>query len=133
METKDTNNEEKKWEGDLNLLKTEGEVAEEEPKVIKAPLFLMFAEYMGYVSKLIEEANSWCEGKKPHEYVARLIEIEAFNIFKDMKEFMDNATIKENFDNLYEVILSSYDEELKKLDEKEIKSSYDDFANEIME
>ena len=122
------------WKGDLNMLKEEGETVEKtESKIetIKAPLFIMFAEYMGYISKFIEDANNWCDGKKQNKIVVRILELDAFNIFQEMKSKYSVKEIREWYDELYDVILSSYDENLKKLEEKE--KSGEEFISSLME
>ncbi len=115
-ETPITNGEEK-WDGDLKTLMKEGEVVEDK-KTIKSPLFIMFAEYMGYISKFIEIAENWCNGKKPTDCLCKLIEIDAFNIFNEMKKKTTVEEIKNYFNEFYDVILSEYDSELQKLEQK---------------
>ena len=119
------------WKGDLNMLKSEGEVVEEGQKVIKSPLFIMFAEYMGYISKFIELAENWCQGKKPEDYICRLIEMDAYNIFNEMKKKYKIEEIKSWFNEFYDVILEDYEKELEKIEPS--KETVDANFLEIME
>ena len=84
-------NEEKSYEGDLKDLIGEGKYN------ISAPLFLMFAEYLGYVGKTLPWIDQWCVAKKK---------------FTEKK-------LRELYDSLYEVILFIYDDNLKEMAKEE--------------
>lgn len=111
------NNEEKSYEGDLKDLIGEGKYN------ISAPLFLMFAEYLGYVGKTLPWVDQWCVSKKkPEDYKVRFIEIEAVTVLKEAKKKFTEKKLRELYDSLYEVILFVYDDNLKEMDkEKEEK------------
>ena len=73
-------------------------------------LFLLFAEFIGYDSPLVEFADKlMLEDKKEKipEYIKKVIKIDAYNICESMKEEYDLDVIKENFDEFYPIILQS--------------------------
>ena len=94
------------YDGDLKSLMAEGKYN------ISAPLFLMFAEYLGYVSKFTEIAMEWCEGKVPEEYIQKILDVEAKSIFRQMKKDYPMEEIQLWYDTYYPVILSDYEEKL---------------------
>jgi hypothetical protein len=113
-EVQETKNEEKGYEGDLKDLIGEGKYN------ISAPLFLMFAEYLGYVGKTLPWVDAWCvDKKKPEDYKVRFIEIEAITVLREAKNKFTEQKLRELYDSLYEVILFIYDDNLKELEEDE--------------
>lgn len=85
---------------------------------ISAPLFLMFAEYLGYVGKTLPWVDNWCVAKKkPEEYKIKFIEVEAATVLKEAKKVYDEKKMRELYDSLYEVILFIYDDNLKEVEE----------------
>jgi hypothetical protein len=107
-------NEEKSYEGDLKDLIGVGKYN------ISAPLFLMFAEYLGYVGKTLPWVDSWCvDKKKPEDYKVRFIEVEAVTVLREAKNKFSEQKLRELYDSLYEVILFIYDENLKEIEKEE--------------
>ena len=107
-------NEEKSYEGDLKDLIGEGKYN------ISAPLFLMFAEYLGYVGKTLPWVDSWCvDKKKPEDYKVRFIEVEAVTVLREAKNKFSEQKLRELYDSLYEVILFIYDDNLKEMEKEE--------------
>lgn len=107
-------NEEKGYEGDLKDLIGEGKYN------ISAPLFLMFAEYLGYVGKTLPWVDSWCvDKKKPEDYKVRFIEVEAVTVLREAKKKFSEQKLRELYDSLYEVILFIYDDSLKEMEKEE--------------
>lgn len=101
------------YEGDLKSLMEEGKYN------ISAPLFLMFAEYLGYVGKTLPWVDNWCVAKKkPAEYQIKFIEIEAVTVLNEAKKKFTIKKLRELYDSLYEVILNIYDANIKELEEK---------------
>ena len=90
------------------------EVAKHKEKVIGAPLLIIFAEYLGYVSRFNQIAIDWCEGKEPEDYVKKLITMESKSIFRQMKKDYGIETIQFWYDTYYPVILAEYEEKLAK-------------------
>lgn len=102
------------YEGDLKDLIGEGKYN------ISAPLFLMFAEYLGYVGKTLPWVDEWCVNKKkPEPYKVKFIEIEAVTVLKEAKKNFTEQKLRELYDGLYEVILFIYDENLKAMEKEE--------------
>jgi hypothetical protein len=101
----------KGYEGDLQNLMGEGKYH------LSAPLFLMFAEYLGYVGKVLKWVDDWCvNGKKPEDYKVKFIEVEAVVAFNECKKKYTEKKMRELYDSLYEVILFMYDDTLKSLE-----------------
>ena len=106
----DTKNTEKgKWEGNLT------DIAQYADKVIETPVFLIFAEYLGYVSKFVDEAEKWCDGKIPERYIQKIMMMESKTIFHQMKKDYGIDTIKYWYNTYYPVILNEYVESLEKV------------------
>ena len=106
--------EENAYEGDLKDLIGDGKYN------ISAPLFLMFAEYLGYVGKTLPWVDSWClEKKKPAPYMVNFIEVEAITVLKEAKKKYTEKKLRELYDGLYEVILFIYDDNLKAMEKEE--------------
>ena len=84
---------------------------------LSAPLFLMFAEYLGYVGKVLQWVDQWCaEKKKPEDWQVKFIETEAIVAFNECKKKFSVEKMRELYDGLYEVILFLYDENLKAME-----------------
>jgi hypothetical protein len=93
------------------------EMVDESKYNICAPLFIMFAEYLGYVGKTLPWVDQWCVAKKkPEEYKVKFIEIEAAAVLKEAKKKFSIERLRELYDALYEVILYIYDENLKDME-----------------
>jgi hypothetical protein len=83
-------------------------------KTIKTPVFIIFAEYLGYVSRFNDIAIAWCEGKIPEEYVQKLLTMEAKSIFRQMKKDYTIEDIQYWYDTYSPIILNEYEEKLIK-------------------
>lgn len=94
------------------------ELANNAKYVVKAPLFLMFAEYLGFVSKVIDWADEWCNGKKQEDYKVKIIETDAICLLNQMKKKYSDKEIAEWYDEFYDVILSDYEDNLISLETK---------------
>lgn len=93
---------------------TDNEILNEEITV-EAPLFILFAEYLGYVSKFNKVAEEWCDGKVPEEHVQKIIILEANCILRQMKKDYAIEDIRDFYMMYYPLIFEDYDEKLKKL------------------
>ena len=83
---------------------------------ISAPLFLLFAEYLGYVGKTLDWVDELCVDKKMlPDYKNKFIEIEAVSVLREAKKKFTIERIRELYDELYEVILFIYDNNLKEV------------------
>jgi hypothetical protein len=113
--TVNTEEKEKKVEEALSVK----DFAEDTKHVVKAPVFIMFAEYLGLVSKVIDWAEDWCNGNKPDDYKAKIIETDAICLFNQAKKKYTEDELAEWYDLFYEVILSDFDNNLKNLEAKQ--------------
>ena len=85
---------------------------------VDAPLFIKFAEYLGYVSELVEWCDELCNGKDIAEYKKKFIEVEAKTMFEEMLKSMTREDIKSYYETFYEVILYEWDDNLQELKQK---------------
>ena len=85
---------------------------------VEAPLFLLFAEYLGYVSIFNKVAENWCDGKVPDIHVQRIIILEAKCILRQMKKDYSIDDIRDYYEMYYPYIFKDYAEALAKLIEK---------------
>ncbi len=90
----------------------------EEKYVVYPALFIKFAEYLGYISKLLTWCDSWVGGKEPEDFKKKAILVDAQNIYRQMLSDIGEAKIREYYDAFYEVILYEWDEALDKLEYK---------------
>lgn len=104
----------KEWGGNLEDLKTFGDTLEKhEECVIPAPIFIIFAEYLGYVSQFNKKAEDWCDGKVPEIHVQKVMMLEANCIFRQMKKDYPIDEIKYYYDSYYPLILKEYVDKLE--------------------
>ena len=85
---------------------------------LQAPLFIKFAEYLGYVSEVLPWCDEWCEGKEPEAWKRKFIEIDARQMYTEMVNDLGTEKIKEYYESFYEAILFEWDETLVELDKK---------------
>ena len=90
----------------------------EEVIIVEAPLFILFAEYLGYVSIFNKMAEDWCDGKVPEIHIQKIIILEAKCILRQMKKDYSLDNIREFYSMYYPLIFLEYDEKLAKLLEK---------------
>ena len=104
------------------VTKVETEVKENQPNeeviIVEAPLFILFAEYLGYVSIFNKMAEDWCDGKVPEMHIQKIIILEAKCILRQMKKDYGLDSIREFYSMYYPLIFQEYDEKLAKLIEK---------------
>lgn len=101
------------------VTKVETEVKENQPNeeaiIVEAPLFILFAEYLGYVSIFNKLAEDWCDGKVPEMHIQKVIILEAKCILRQMKKDYGLDSIREFYSMYYPIIFQEYDEKLAKL------------------
>ena len=90
----------------------------EEVIIVEAPLFILFAEYLGYVSIFNKMAEDWCDGKVPEIHIQKIIILVAKCILRQMKKDYSLDDIREFYSMYYPLIFQEYDEKLAKLLEK---------------
>lgn len=107
--------EKKGYEGDLKSLLVDGDGKSKYH--IPAPLFIMFAEYLGYVGKTLGWVDNWVVGKKkPADWQQRFIEVEAKTVLNEAIKKFGEKRMRELYDQLYEVILELYEKNLSELE-----------------
>lgn len=79
-------------------------------------LFIKFAEFLGYVSEVIDWCDSWCDGEKPKEHQQKFIEVNAVEILDQMKKDFTIEQIRQYYELFYGVILYEFDDNLTKLE-----------------
>ena len=80
---------------------------------METPIFLLFAEYFGYLSPLSNKAEEWCDGKIPDEEMQKFLIREAQAIFRKMREDYTKEEIVERYEMYYTLLLKEYDDKLK--------------------
>lgn len=104
------------WGGNLEDLKTFGEeFGKHEECVVPAPIFILFAEYLGYISQFNKKAEEWCDGKVPEIHVQKIMILEANCIFRQMKKDYDLDVIRYYYDSYYPIILKEYVDKLAEI------------------
>lgn len=84
----------------------------DELKEVRSIIFIMFAEFLGYESALIEWAEKICKGSHPPKFVEEILKIEAITIFKEMQKDYTLKEIRKWYDEFYPVILEEYEQKL---------------------
>lgn len=85
-----------------------------------APLFIVFADYLGYVSEYIDVAQEWCEGKPPkEEEVRQFLSIEAMCIYRAMLKDYTITEVREWYEIYSPIFLEEYYDTLKELEKSE--------------
>lgn len=93
---------------------------------VKAPVFIMFAEYLGLVSKLLPWAEEWCDGKQLKDYQIKTVETDAISLFNVAKKQYSIDQIVEWFDCFWDVILKDYNDKVVELERKNAKADIDE-------
>jgi hypothetical protein len=114
-ETKVETPTEEKWGGNVKDLEEYGDKEKHLVSVIPTPLFIIFAEYLGYISQFNKKAEEWCDGKVPEVHVQKVMNLEAKCIYRQMIKDYDLDEIQYYYDSYYPLILQEYDENLAKI------------------
>ena len=85
------------------------------PMEVRIPIFILFAEYLGYVSPLVEWADEWCkkETTKFPEFKKKILTAEAKHIFDKMVKELELSEIRQWYDDLYELTVKECEDNLK--------------------
>ena len=102
----------KAWGGNFQDLKVFGEEIHHKECVVPTPIFILFAEYLGYVSQFNKKAEEWCDGKVPEVHVQKIMILEANTIFRQMKKDYSLDVIKYYYESYYPLILKEYMDKL---------------------
>lgn len=82
-------------------------------KPINSSLFIIFAEFLGYVSEFIDWAEDLCDGKEIDEYKKQILRVDAWVIFQKMKTQYSIESIRKWYDEFYPLVLQEYGEKMK--------------------
>ena len=102
-----------KWGGNFEDFKEV--LGNHEENTIPTPIFIIFAEYLGYISQFNKKAEDWCDGKVPEPHVQKIMTLEANCIFRQMKKDYDLETIQYYYDAYYPLIIKEYVDKLEKI------------------
>lgn len=80
---------------------------------VNKALFLLFAEFLGYASPLIDWAEEICDGKEVEDYKRKIIEVDANFIFNKMQKEYSLEDIRSWYDEFYPLILKEYEDKMK--------------------
>ena len=80
---------------------------------VNKALFLLFAEFLGYASPLIDWAEEICDGKDVEDYKRKIIEVDANFIFNKMQKEYSLEDIRSWYDEFYPLILKEYEDNEK--------------------
>jgi len=83
--------------------------------VIPTPIFILFAEYMGYVSQFNKLAENWCEGKVPEIHVQKIMILEAKCIYRKMVKDYNIKDILYYYESYYPLVLKEYVDKLAEI------------------
>ena len=103
------------WEGNFKDLQENGEVLNHIEAIVPTPIFILFAEYMGYISQFNKMAENWCDGKVPEVHVQKIMILEAKCIYRKMLEDFDIDDIRYFYDSYYPLVLKEYVDSLAKI------------------
>lgn len=86
----------------------------EEKEITLVPaIFILFAEYLGYVSPYLEWCETLCETGELHKVKLRILSIEADNIKKQMLSEFSVEDIRFYYDLYYNLSLKFWEEKYK--------------------
>ena len=85
----------------------------EQPQVVNKIIFLLFAEFLGYVSDFVKYADEICEGKEVPKVIQKLMELDADYIFRKMQEEYTLEEIKGWYNEFYPLLLKEYEDSIK--------------------
>jgi len=88
---------------------------------VDAPIFILFAEFLGYVSTLNKFAEDWCDGKVPDLHIQKVLIVEAKCIFRQMLKDYTIDDIREFYMMYYPLVFQEYDEKLANLVKKTVE------------
>ena len=81
---------------------------------MEAPIFIIFSEYLGYVSPFNEMAEDWCEGKIPPLHIQKVMMVEAKCILRQMKKDYTVEEIMGFYNDYDKLILEDWKDKLER-------------------
>jgi len=74
-------------------------------KNLPIPVIILFAEYLGFVSGVIEWAEEWCKNDKFPEWKKKILTNDAYNLMKDIKKHFSDDEILTVLNAIHDDIL----------------------------
>ena len=91
-------------------------LATETKKEVHYAVFIVFAEFLGYESPLIEWAEEMCNGKDIAQFKKNVLAVEAKQILKKMREKYTLGEIRKWWNEFYTVVLEECETKVKEVD-----------------
>lgn len=80
---------------------------------VPACILLLFAEYLGYVSDLIEWCEEWCTTDNFPEFKKKILYVDASSVLKKMQKDYTIDELHQYYNQFYEVAIKGWVEKLK--------------------
>ena len=80
---------------------------------ISAPIFILFAEHLGYVSSLKKLVEEWVKGTPPDVTYQKLLTVEALSIRQKMVKDYEVDFIKAKYNELYPIFFQEAEEKME--------------------
>ena len=80
---------------------------------ISAPIFILFAEHLGYVSSLKKLVDDWVKGTPPDVTYQKLLTVEALSIRQRMVKDYEIDFIKAKYHELYPLFFQELEEKME--------------------
>lgn len=82
-------------------------------KEIHPAILIMYAEFLGYVSPILDMAEKICSGEILDDEINKFIKVEASFIFKKMQDEYTLKDLRGWYDDFYDVIFKEYENNIK--------------------
>ena len=79
---------------------------------ISVPIFILFAEHLGYVSSLKKLVEEWTKGTPPPVPYQKLLRVEALSIRQQMIKDYEVDYIKTKYNELYPIFFGELEEKM---------------------
>lgn len=89
-------------------------ITENQVTIINSKIFILFAEFLGFTSPLIDWAEDYCDLKSVPDFVPKVLDMDAWSIFEKMKKEYTLGEIRKWYDTYYPIILKQYEDKLNK-------------------
>lgn len=82
---------------------------------MEAPILIIFAEFLGYVSPLVDDAENWCNGKVLSAAIQQILIIEAKAIHQQMIKDFKKEELQFYYNSYHNLFIKPYEEKLQAL------------------
>ncbi|MBR6517532.1 MAG: hypothetical protein IKT40_11930 [Bacilli bacterium] len=90
-------------------------------KTISAPMFLLFAEFLGYTSPLIEWAEEACKDKNCPEFKQQILTVDAIGVLKQiLKDGHTLEDLRNWYDEIHDLLLQKYEPQTTNANESDL-------------